>query len=193
MSTPYVYKLGTDANPVKRHYNRFRPGLYLTDDTEARPLTTRYTDKIKRRYCKGPRGGKALQEYPRFVYYLGGRFYHTEKVRLDDGTLRPYLIPVNGAIWDAHADQSRAEGVPVVQIICDDGAPVSVVMDGDKYDAAAEWETFEAVLMLDKKPRKSPKKSDAPANVKSDENDAPAPLVVVIEPATVGGQFAFAF
>lgn len=174
-----------------RYYARHR-AYQMPDGSTLDALTTRYTFAMFYKPAKGPRGGKARKECARSIYYARGKFWRACNVKGDDGAYYNSVAPFSGTMWDVHAAQSEEQGVPVVRITCVDGNPVTIEMDGEKFDAADEWETFEAVLQLDKKPRKSPKKSDAPANVKSDENDAPAPLVVVIEPATVGGQFALA-
>lgn len=141
-----------------RYYARFRelPG---TDSASIRALTTRYTYGTFKRPCTGPRGGKAYKEQFRSVYYHAGRFYRDRKVQTSPDEWEHVFAPYTGLIWDRFKAQSEEQGIPVCSIRLEDGYPVSIRMDGvDTVVHVEEWSLIEAVLGLDKKPRKSPAK-----------------------------------
>ena len=141
-----------------RYYARFRelPG----PDTEPiRALTTRYTCGSFKRPCTGPRGGRAYKEQFRSIYYHAGRFYRDRKMQMKPDEWAHVLAPYTGLIWDRFRQQSEEQGIPVCSIRLEDGYPVSIRMDGiDTAVHAEEWSLIEAVLGLDKKPRRSPVK-----------------------------------
>lgn len=158
MCRRYVYKYGTEDNPERKHYNRFRRGEFGSSD---RALTTRYTYEMGLRPCVGPRGGKAYREFPRTVYYAGGTFWHhVTKAGHDEGTYRDAYEPVTGVVWDACPQQSRNAGMPISSIECRNGVPRFVTIDGEQFEADdTNWPMMEQFLGLDKRPRKSPCKT----------------------------------
>ena len=130
----------------KRHYNR-HPKLRMADGTEVKPLRTRYTDLWKWRTSKevGPRGGKRYERFPRMVYYLDGLFWRNESVERGPGDWVERLVPVDGAIWDAHPIQSREQGIPVVLIRCEGGRPTVAEHD----DFGVVWVETDGLAVLE--------------------------------------------
>lgn len=109
-------------------------------------LITRYTWRLGRRPCEGPRGGRALREFARYVYYADGIFYRNDNVAIRDGEGVRFvnsLVPIDGAIWDAHPKQSMEQGIPVLTIYCLGGNPslaVNSAFPGSPTDSPiAAW------------------------------------------------------
>lgn len=147
----YTYKYGTRGNPVPRYRRK-----YLELDGK-RPMLTRYTHEIALAShwsdgsrVEGPRGGKAVREFARYVWYADGRFYRVERASVGAGEYTNALVPIDGAIWDCHKDQSSAQGVPIATIECNDGYPVNVTLDGAEYRMdQTMWPMCEELLYLD--------------------------------------------
>lgn len=148
MSRPTVY-----APKVTRYYRRHRP--VSIDGREVSALTTRYTfGAAKRRPAKGPRGGRAWQEYYRSVYWAGGMFW-TVRNTYDasrEGSPYQYLaVPITATLYDVHTSQTVEQGkaLPVESITCDHGRPVQMVVNGQPIDCTAmSVSDFEALLDL---------------------------------------------
>jgi len=165
MSKPYIIPPKT-----KRHYNRFR-SMPLASDTASsiEVLTTRYSSGIGKRPAKGPRGGKAYQEFHRMTYFdqTSGLFFRASKVATAYEGGQPCqwidaLSPITGNITDCHTAQSEEENIPPVTIICQYGKPIRVSILGTEEVIWQEGDTPESLaffLGLDKKKRKSPKTS----------------------------------
>ena len=105
----------------KRHYNRHIKSIKATDGTEGAPLRTRYTDRWKWRLKKRAKE-PTYEQFPRMVYYLGGRFYITGDAKIQ-GKWTQALVRLDGVMWDAHPIQSEEQGIPVVRVWCEDGVP----------------------------------------------------------------------
>lgn len=153
----YVFQYGTSENPEKKYYYRFRRGDFGAFD---RALTTRYAYTLGRRPVAGKRGGTAFQEFPRFAYYVGGRFYRHVNTSSDGETWADGYAPITGTLFDAHPKQTAAEGLPAYRFQVIDGYPVHVWVDGESFDVTPEvWSFIESDTKLDKKPRKSPSRA----------------------------------
>ena len=135
------------------HYNR-RRWLQTKSGEKIHPMTTRYAWGMDLRNATGPRGGKALSEHPKNVYYLDGRFYKSEKVHVNEYEWAYVITPLDGEMWDVHSTQSGFEGIPVVRIRCEDGWPVSITMEGEEMPMTSDyWPMAEEMLGIMKKPR----------------------------------------
>lgn len=160
----YVYRyeegFGTDergritGNHI--HYNRRRWCL-TADGERVHAMTTRYSWKTSYRNATGPNGGRAKSEHPRWVYYLGGRFYRNERVQLLPNQWANVIVPLDGTMWDVHPQQSRFEGIPAARITCEDGWPVSVTLDGESHEMSTDvWPACEELLCIMRKPKAKP-------------------------------------
>lgn len=157
----YVYRyqegFGTDergritGNHI--HYNR-RRWCMTPEGVKVHAMTTRYAWKMARRNATGPRGGRALEEHPRWVYYLEGRFYRSERVQTRPNEWSNVIVPLEGRMWDIHPQQSAFEGIPSAAITCEDGWPVRVELDGTTYDMdESMWPMCEELLGIMVKPK----------------------------------------
>lgn len=148
---------------ISKHYNRFRQMPTSSDpDKTIDVLTTRYSSGIGKRPAKGPRGGKAFQEFNRMTYYdqASGTFFRAINLPVGDSWVNA-LSPITGHITDCHIRQSKEEGIPPVQIFCKCGKPTRVQIISSEEIIWEEGEPIEALafyLGLDKKKRKSPRK-----------------------------------
>lgn len=148
---------------VSKHYNRFRQMPTSSDpDKTIDVLTTRYSSGIGKRPAKGPRGGKAFQEFNRMTYYdqASGTFFRAINLPVGDSWVNA-LSPITGHITDCHIRQSEEEGIPPVQIFCKCGKPTRVQIISSEEIIWEEGEPIEALafyLGLDKKKRRSPRK-----------------------------------
>ena len=148
---------------VTRHYNRFRQMPTSSDpDKKIDVLTTRYSSGIGKRPAKGPRGGKAFQEFNRMTYYdqASGTFFRAINLPVGDSWVNA-LSPITGHITDCHIRQSEEEGIPPVTIYCQYGKPTRAQIMFTEEIIWEEGEPIEALafyLGLDKKKRKSPRR-----------------------------------
>lgn len=147
----YKYVLGEKDNPIKRYTKRNNSD----NEQGIKVMLTRYCHETSWRKAKGPRGGKAIREFARYVWYADGTFYGMRRVchKHEDGTatFTNVLEPITGTIRDIHANQSRDTGIPVVNINCKDGAPVEVEYDGEWMEIGEGWNYLEDLLYLDGK------------------------------------------
>lgn len=148
-----------------KFYARFRE--MLLDGAMVKALETRYTygHYDRKVMTVGPRGGKhySYKRCSRSVYYYAGAFYKIEKNRVKPGEMEWILAPIDGDIWDDHAEQSAAEGIDVCRFSLKAGIPISVSLNGaEQYDLdESEWSRIrpiaETSLKLVRIPRKSHK------------------------------------
>ena len=150
-NTMYKYNLGGKDNPIKRYTKRNN----TDNDKGIKVMLTRYCHETSWRKAKGPRGGKAIREFARYVWYADGVFYQMRRVcnKNEDGTatFTNILEPVTGVITDIHGNQSRDTGIPVVSINCKNGVPIEVEFDGEWMEIGEGWAYLEDVLYLDGK------------------------------------------
>lgn len=144
MGKPYTYLF----DHSKPYYNRAEKRLRNADGTQApQMLITRYTTgyKWQTNGVQGPRGGKARKQRKYNVYYLGGIFYRSKRVRTEDGkSLNTYEV-FDGVIFDTYETSSRKQGVPVVHIELVEGVPVEVTdLDGNTV-----WEFGASIAELE--------------------------------------------
>ena len=176
MGYKYTYKRGCEKNPVPDYHKKY------IEVHGKKVMTTRYTYEIAlskhwpdRSECTGPRGGKAVREFARYVWYADGMFYAVKRKCTGEDRFGNELVPLSGVIWDCHKAQTEAQGIPVVEITLKDGRPVSVLMDGDNIEVTDEnWPIAEELLYLNgarcprsankrpSKPRKRAQKKAAP-------------------------------
>lgn len=138
------------------HYNR-RRWCETADGQRVHAMTTRYCWEMAKRNATGPMGGRALEEHPRWVYYLEGRFYRSKRLKVSETQWANVIVPLDGTMWDVHPRQSEFEGVPVARITCDDGWPVRVFIDGEEHEMdASMWPMCEELLCIMRKRRAKP-------------------------------------
>ncbi len=147
----YVYRYGCEGNPVPRYRKKYMDidGLHLmlTRYTHEVSMTNHWPDGTR---VTGPRGGRAVREFARYVWYSGGRFYRIVRSNVSENEFVNVAEPIDGLIWDCHVDQSVAQRVPVARIQCVDGQPVSVTLDGEAYEMDdTMWPMCEEILYLD--------------------------------------------
>ncbi len=119
----------------------------LTRYTFEIALANHWADGSK---VEGPRGGKAVREFARYVWYSHGRFYRVNRKRVAENTFVNEMEPIHGTVWDCHVDQSDAQRVPVASIECEDGRPTQVTLDGIPYQMdESMWPMCEEILYLD--------------------------------------------
>ena len=151
----YKYVYGTDENPERKYYYRFRRGDFAGAE---QALSTRFTYELGRRPCKGPRGGQAILEFPRAVYYAGGRFFKHVNAWDDDlQGWRDAYEPITGTIWDAHPKQAKADDLPRCRLSLENGFVKAISCDGESVNPEL-WPLLADELKLNKKPRKAPAK-----------------------------------
>ena len=146
----YRYILGEKGNPIKRYVKR----VNKDNEQGVRVMSTRYCHERGWRNAVGPRGGKAIREFARYVWYADGAFYSMRRVchKHEDGsaTFSNILEPITGTIEDIHANQSRDTGIPVVNINCYMGIPVEIEVDGEWHEVDPDaWPNVESALYLD--------------------------------------------
>jgi hypothetical protein len=196
MGYKYVYKRGCDKNPVPDYHKKY------IEVHGKKVMTTRYTYEIAlskhwpdRSECTGPRGGKAVREFARYVWYADGMFYAVKRKCTGEDRFGNELVPLSGVIWDCHKAQTEAQGIPVVEITLKDGRPVSVLMDGDNIEVTDEnWPIAEELLYLNgarcprsankrpSKPRKRAQKKAAPKTEPKVVETPKAEPILVEEP-----------
>ena len=140
------YKVPVLPYRPKRHSNRRRP-FQMMDGSKPKVLQTRYTYEWGTRISeeKGPLGGKRYERFPRWVYYYEGRFYKNANAPMEGGGFANVLVPINGLIWDAHEEQSKLEGIPVVSIWCDGGEPYRA----DHEEFGTVWQKADGIGELE--------------------------------------------
>ena len=188
MGYKYTYKRGCEKNPIPDYHKKY------IEVQNTKVMTTRYPYEIAlskhwpdRSECTGPRGGKAVREFARYVWYADGMFYAVKRKCTGEDRFGNELVPLSGVIWDCHKAQTEAQGIPVVEITLKDGHPVSVLMDGDNIEVTDDnWPIAEELLYLNgarcprsankkpSKPRKRAQKKEAP---KAEPKPTPKPIV----------------
>lgn len=147
MSYHYTY-----AYEPKPYYAR-RRAYTLASGEVADTLTTRYTWQKAMRPCEGPRGGKAYAPFYRNVYYYDGRFYRACNLEVKPGEYVNSIAPITGTISEiptSNRTTKKNAPVPVASIRCEDGAPVSVTIDGEVYQVHAyDWPMMAEMLGLE--------------------------------------------
>jgi hypothetical protein len=139
----------------KRHYNRHIKSIKAADGTEGAPLRTRYTDRWKWRLKKRAKE-PTYEQFPRMVYYLGGRFYITGDAKIQ-GKWTQALVRLDGVMWDAHPIQSEEQGIPVVAFQLKDGRPTQLSYYGQWMPVDGMDPCLEDDLDLNKRKRRSPR------------------------------------
>jgi hypothetical protein len=137
-----------------RFYDRPRPYTML-DGSTKRVRITRYTYDEFTRPDKSPKGRNgqrykfASRECRRAIYWDGERFWQNANFQLPDGRwLNNRIKPFSGLMWDCWEKQSNEQGIPIVQIVCEEGVPYLVKMDGDEYPVApGEWQSLYAQVL----------------------------------------------
>lgn len=165
MGYKYVYKRGDERNPITDYHKKY------IEVGGTRVMTTRYTYEIAlskhwpdHSECTGPRGGKAVREFARYVWYANGMFYAVKRQLVGENKFGNTLVPLSGVIWDCHSKQSESQGIPVVEITLKDGKPVSVLMDDTNVEVTKyTWPIAEELLYLNgarcpRSPNKQPSK-----------------------------------
>jgi hypothetical protein len=140
----YVY-----AYEKKPYYARIR-SYEMPDGTTARALTTRYTYEQAMRSCKGPRGGKAYRPFYRNVYYYDGKFYRAANMQHADGSYYNTLAPITGGIYEiptSNRSSKKNAGVPVASIICENGTPKHIMLEGVEMPMSANAWAYCAELL----------------------------------------------
>lgn len=140
----YVY-----AYDRKPYYARVR-SYEMPDGTIARALTTRYTYEQAMRPCEGPRGGKAYKPFYRNVYYLEGQFYKACNLQREDGSYFNSLAPITGGIFEiptSNRESKKNAPVPVAAIMCDNGYPRHISMDGEEMEISPSAWAYCAELL----------------------------------------------
>lgn len=186
MSYKYVYKRGDEKNPVTDYHKK-----YITVRGK-KVMNTRYTYEIAlsrhwpdRTECTGPRGGKAVREFARYVWYADGMFYKVKRQLISENKFGNELVPLNGIIWDCHSKQTKTQGIPVVEITLRDGKPVSVLMDGQSIEVTDDtWAIAEELLYLNgarcpRSPNKNPSKPRKRRKKKVQVIERPMPKPIV--------------
>ena len=158
-SSKPTWPLGCKENPEKQ--------CGRCDKQTKFHLQTWFTWQIALRNSRvlGPRGGKYLEEFARYVYYKDGRFWKTPVHKNPDknSTRDQYATyePINGIIWtEAFPKFQRRHDLPDCSILCRDGYPVNIELDGDTFEVDEySWPTMEAVLGLNERWRKAGRKA----------------------------------
>jgi len=143
-----------------KYYRRHR--VYrMPDGTQKDVLTSRYSYELFRRPAKGPRGGRALRTCARNLYYSESQLWQARNLEVEAGQWIHTLVPFEGIAWDAHAEQSRQEGVGPFSVECVEGVIVSVATQEEGREVWS-WgesvEELETLLKLNCRRRKSPTK-----------------------------------
>lgn len=159
MKYRYVYRYGEEGNPVPKYRKKYMEiggvRYMLTRYTHEISRTTRWPDGSR---VLGPRGGNAVREYARYVWYSNGRFYRIIRRNVCEDTFKNEMVPLSGRIWDCHRSQTYSQGIPEAEIECDEGYPTKVTLDRESYPMnEGMWPMCEELLYLDgrKLPRSS--------------------------------------
>lgn len=153
-SSKPTWPLGCKQNPEKQ--------CGRCDKFTKYHLQTWFTWQIALRNSRvtGPRGGKYLEEFARYVYYKDGRFWKTptHKSVERDSTRDEYTTyePINGSIWTVFPKFQQRHNLPDCTIICRDGYPVYIELDGETFEVnEVSWPAMEGYLGLDQHWRKA--------------------------------------